>query len=155
MFSRPFFDFLLKGKISCGEQICRSKQGAARMDMVTEAQNRGLVSRVGPVEVDWPRSIGYFGGISLATALGFIEPPVAIFIAAIPFFRLLIHPNAPTPVRFVGQVLEGAGTPLGAGGKAVIEPAPQEATPATPTSHHLSILAQARQLANQAEGKSH
>lgn len=45
------------------------------MDMETNPQDHGLVSRIGPVEVDWPRSIGYFGGVTLATALGIIEPP--------------------------------------------------------------------------------
>ncbi|HLI04947.1 MAG TPA: hypothetical protein VKV40_00080 [Ktedonobacteraceae bacterium] len=126
------------------------------MDMDPQEEYRGLVSRVGPIEVDWPRSIGYFGGITAATALGFIEPPVAIFIVAIPFFQLLIRPNAPTPVRFIGQVLQGAGTPLGAGGKAVIEPIPPEEGPSSaPPPRQLSILAQARQLANRAEGKSH
>jgi hypothetical protein len=129
------------------------------MDVDVDEQYRGLVSRVGPIEVDWPRSIGYFGGITVATALGVIEPPIAIFIATIPFFRLLIHPNAPLPVRFVGQVLEGAGTPLGAGGKSVIEAAEvpaktQEADSPAPNSHRLSNLAQARPLANQLEGKS-
>lgn len=80
------------------------------MDMETNPQDHGLVSRIGPVEVDWPRSIGYFGGVTLATALGIIEPPIAIFIAAVPFFRAFIRPSAPRPVRFTRQVL--AGPPL-------------------------------------------
>ena len=47
-------------------------------------QDRGLVSHIGPLKVDWPRSIGYYGGISIAVAARAIEPPLAIFIAAIP-----------------------------------------------------------------------
>ena len=31
-------------------------------------QDRGLTSRVGPVEIDWPMAIGYYGGIGLALA---------------------------------------------------------------------------------------
>lgn len=129
------------------------------MDMEMAAQNRGLVSRIGPLEVDWPRSIGYFGGITVATALGIIEPPVAIFIAAVPFFRVFIRPSTPLPVRFIGQVLEGAARPVGGGGKAAIESAETQATPlatpASPASQQISILEQARQLANRAEGKGH
>lgn len=126
------------------------------MDMETNPQDRGLVSRIGPVEVDWPRSIGYFGGVTLATALGIIEPPIAIFIAAVPFFRAFIRPSAPRPVRFTGQVLAGAAIPVGGGGRAAIEPAPQQAMPAipAPASRWSSILIEARQLANQAVGKN-
>jgi hypothetical protein len=71
-------------------------------------QDRGLTNRIGPVEIDWTQAIGYFGGIGLATAFGLIEPPIAIFIAAVPFFKVLNRPHAPRPARFVGPVLEGS-----------------------------------------------
>jgi hypothetical protein len=77
------------------------------------AEDRGLVSRFGPVEIDWPRSLGYFGGIALAMAFEMIEPPLAIFIAAVPFVRMLNVPNASWPVRVVAQVTDGAAKPVG------------------------------------------
>jgi len=57
-------------------------------------QDRGLVSHIGPITVDWPRSLGYYGGIGIAVAAGAIEPPLAIFIAAIPFLKMLNRPNS-------------------------------------------------------------
>lgn len=85
------------------------------------AQDRGLISHFGPVEVDWPRSLGYFGGVGLAVAAGVIEPPVGLFIAAIPFLKMINHPKAPLPVRFVGQVLDGASKPVGGDTEATIQ----------------------------------
>jgi hypothetical protein len=78
-----------------------------------QPEERGLVSRIGSVEVDWPKSAGYFGGIGLAVALEIIEPPLALFIAAIPFVKLLKDPHRPWPVRVTADVLEGAAKPVG------------------------------------------
>lgn len=79
-----------------------------------EAQeDRDLVGRVGPMEVNWPRSIGYFGGLGLAVAFGVIEPPLGLFIAAVPFFKMLNRPKAPRSVRLVSQLLDGASQPVG------------------------------------------
>ncbi len=72
-----------------------------------------LVSQVGPFQIDWPRSLGYFGGAAMAVAVGVIDPPVGIFIAAIPFLKMLDLPRAPIPSRFLGQVLEGVAKPVG------------------------------------------
>src|SRR5919202_5274937 len=58
---------------------------AAQGDGPEAEQDRGLTSRLGPVEIDWPMTIGYYGGIALAIALEAIEPPLALVIAAIPF----------------------------------------------------------------------
>jgi hypothetical protein len=71
------------------------------------------VGRVGPVEVDWPRSLGFFGGIALAVGAGLIEPPLGLFIAAVPFVKMLDLPRLPNQLRFVGQVLEGVAKPVG------------------------------------------
>jgi hypothetical protein len=60
-----------------------------------EPEDTGLVTRVGPLEIDWPRSIGYFGGIGIAVACELIAPPIAIFIAAIPLLKLFKHPGRP------------------------------------------------------------
>lgn len=84
-------------------------------------QDQGLVSHFGPVKVDWPRSLGYYGGIGLALAAGVIEAPLAIFIGAIPFLKMLNRPKASLPVRFVGQVLDGAAKPVGGSSEATIE----------------------------------
>jgi hypothetical protein len=84
-------------------------------------ENRGLVDHIGPIKVDWPRSIDYCGGISLVAAAGAIEPPLAIFIAAIPILKMLNRPSASLPERFIGQVLDGAAKPVGGSSEATIE----------------------------------
>ena len=71
--------------------------------------------RLGPVLIDVPRSIGYFGGVSAAVALGLVDPPLAVFIAAVPFLTMLTHRSLPVPVRFIGETLEGAAKPVGGG----------------------------------------
>jgi len=78
-----------------------------------EPENRGLVVSVGPVTVDVPRTVGYFGAVGLATATGLIEAPLGVFIAAIPLVKMLMTRNLPRPVRFVGQVFDGAAQPVG------------------------------------------
>src|SRR5579872_2153335 len=84
-------------------------------------QDRGLTSKIGPVEVDWPRSAGYFGGIALAVAVGVIDPPVGVFIAAIPFIKMLNRPRAPRALRIVAQVFDGAAKPVGGDSEATIQ----------------------------------
>lgn len=74
---------------------------------------QGLVSRIGPIEIDWPRSLGYFGGIALAVGIGLVEPPIGVFVAAVPFLKMLDASRAPSPARFVGQVFEGVAKPVG------------------------------------------
>jgi hypothetical protein len=69
--------------------------------------------RMGPVLIDVPRSIGYFGGVSAAVALGMVDPPLAAFVAAAPFLVMLTHRSLPAPVRFIGETLEGAAKPVG------------------------------------------
>ena len=83
-------------------------------------EDRGLVTRLGPLEIDWPKSLGYYGGIGLAVALEVIEPPLAIFIAAIPVLKLLKHPREPWPFRVVADVLEGAAKPVGGDAESVV-----------------------------------
>ncbi|WP_026204750.1 hypothetical protein [Actinomycetospora chiangmaiensis] len=79
--------------------------------MADEPDTHGI--RVGPVLIDVPRSIGYFGGVGLAVALGVVDPPLAAFIAAAPFLVMLTHRSLPVPVRIVGEALEGAAKPIG------------------------------------------
>jgi hypothetical protein len=72
-----------------------------------------LVARIGPVELDVPRSLGFFGGVGLAVAMGLIDPPIGIFIAAVPFIKMLDIKRAPLPTRFVAQIFEGVAKPVG------------------------------------------
>jgi hypothetical protein len=106
-------------------------------------QDRGLVRRIGPVEIDWPRTCGYYVGIGLATALEWIEPPLALFIAAIPLFKMLNHQHVPPVGRFLGQFLEGSAQPVGGSAQATIRLPKHEVVPPPP----LSFMQEARQLA--------
>ncbi len=77
------------------------------------SEDRGLVSTIGPVQVDWARTAGYYGGIAAAVGFGVLDPPLGIFIAAIPFLKMLNRPGATFPVRMMAQVLDGASKPVG------------------------------------------
>ena len=110
-------------------------------------QQQGMTSSFGPIKIDWPRTIGYYGGIGLATAFELIEPPLALFIAAIPLLKMLNHPGASAPTRFVGELLDGAAKPVGGSSEATIQLTENNA----PAAHRLSILEEARHLANQLE----
>jgi hypothetical protein len=112
-------------------------------------QELGMTSRIGPIMIDWPRMLGYYGGLGLATAFELIEPPLAIFIAAIPLLKMLNSPGASRPTRFVGQVLIGAAQPVGSSAEATI----QLTETKRPTAPRPTILEEARQLANQARNK--
>ena len=91
------------------------------MSEMPTREDRGLTSRLGPLEIDWPRSLGYFGGTAAAVAFGIIEPPLGLFIAAIPFLKMLNRPQAPVPVRFISQMLDGASKPVGGDTEATVE----------------------------------
>lgn len=89
-----------------------------------------LVSHIGAVEVDWPRTVGFYGGLAVAVSLELIAPPLAIFIAAYPLIKMLNRPTAPKGVQVVAQVLEGAAKPVGGDAEGTIRvsdkaPAPQ------------------------------
>jgi hypothetical protein len=74
---------------------------------------RNLVITLGRLEIDVPRSLGYFGGIGAAVAFGVIEPPLGLFIAAVPVLKMLGRADFPQPIRFVEEVLDGAAKPVG------------------------------------------
>ncbi|NMH97021.1 hypothetical protein [Pseudonocardia acidicola] len=74
---------------------------------------------IGPVSVDVPRSLGYYTGVWVAVTAGLVEPPLGVFIAAVPFIKLLTHHALPIVVRAVGQFLEGAAKPVGGDDEAV------------------------------------
>ena len=103
--------------------------------------DRGLTSRIGSVEIDWPRAIGYYGGLGLAVGFGMIEPPFGLFIAAVPLFKMLNRPKASRPVRLISQIIDGASQPVGGDGDHAIKLVTPEDR-AVP-----SIAAEARQIA--------
>lgn len=82
--------------------------------------SQGLVRRVGPFSVDIPRSAGYYGGVALAVTAGLVEPPLGIFIASVPFLRMLNRPSAPKPARVVGELMEGMSKPVGGDGEGTV-----------------------------------
>lgn len=74
---------------------------------------KGLTRRLGPIDIDIPRSIGYFGAIGTAVAFEVISFPVGLFIASVPFIKMLNSRRSRTPVRFVGHLFDGAAKPVG------------------------------------------
>lgn len=85
------------------------------------AEQAGLVRRVGPLTIDVPKSIGYFGGIALAVALEVIEWPVGVFIAAVPLVKMLSRPDLPTGARFASEVFDGMAKPVGGDAEGTIQ----------------------------------
>lgn len=57
--------------------------------------------------------MGYFGGAALAVGAGLIDPPVGVFIAAIPFIKMLDLPRLDSVPRFLAQIFEGVAKPVG------------------------------------------
>jgi len=84
------------------------------------SKDRPLHFDVGPLEIDIPRTLGYYGGISAAVAFGVLEPPIAVFVAVLPMIKMLGTRVAPPPLRFLAQVLQGAGKPVGSDGQGTI-----------------------------------
>ena len=78
-----------------------------------QPQEPGITSKVGQVEIDWPRSLGFFGAIGAATALELIPIPIAVFVASVPFLKLLNRPNAPKASKFISEIIAGASKPVG------------------------------------------
>src|SRR3954471_22878000 len=92
-----------------------------RLEIRLGAPGNVLEIRAGRVEVDVPRSVGYFGGLAAAVGLGLLEPPLAVFIAAVPVFKALTNSALPPAVRVVGELLEGAAKPVGSDAEGVIQ----------------------------------
>ncbi|MDA8391584.1 MAG: hypothetical protein M0Z87_02070 [Actinomycetota bacterium] len=73
----------------------------------------GMVVRIAGVEVDIPRSVGFYGAIAAAVAVGAVEPPLGVFIACVPLAKMALHSRSPGPLKWLGQVLDGAAKPVG------------------------------------------
>jgi hypothetical protein len=87
---------------------------------MASSAEQDMVLHSGSLEIDIPRALGYFGGIAGAVAVGLLEPPLAAFIAAVPFIKMLTTPRSPGPLRFVGLMAEGAAQPVGSSGQGTI-----------------------------------
>jgi hypothetical protein len=85
-----------------------------------QSEHDKFILRYGSLELDVPRSVGYFGGLAVAVGLEVIDPPLALFIAAVPFVKMLDLPRMLTPVRFVSHVLQGAAKPVGSDADGVV-----------------------------------
>lgn len=81
----------------------------------TSDDQRGFTGTIDDthVEVDWPRSIGFFGALGIAVALDLVSMPIAVFVAAVPFLKMMNRPNAPAPQRFFSHLVDGAAKPVG------------------------------------------
>src|SRR3989442_13416688 len=88
-----------------------STQGEGGEDM--PEQDRRVTRRSGPLDSDWLRSIGYYGGIGLAVAAGMVGAPVPLSVAAISFLKALNRPTASWVPGFVAPVRDGAAKPVG------------------------------------------
>jgi hypothetical protein len=107
-----------------------------------QERQEGVVAQVGPIEIDWPRALGYYGGIGVAVAMGMVEPPLAVFIAAVPLFKMLNRPQGAKPTRVVAEILEGAATPVGGSAESMIWLKDKAGD-----GHRIKLLADAREVA--------
>jgi len=94
-----------------------------------QKEDQPLVVRIGALHVDLPRSLGYFGGIAAAVAFDLIAPELALFVAAIPFMKLLKRKNASKIEKAIAGVMEGAAKPLGGDAESTVRPADQDEEP--------------------------
>lgn len=94
-----------------------------------QREDEPFVVRLGPLHIDVPRSVGYFGGIGLAIAFDLIAPEIALFVALIPIVKLLKRNGATKLERALAAVVEGAAKPLGGDAESTVRPAPKHDEP--------------------------
>ncbi len=90
--------------------------------MSEQHEDEPFVTRIGPISIDWPRTVGYYGGIGLAVGLELIAPGLALFIAAVPLLKLLKRKNATLGERAFASLFEGAAKPVGGDCESTIQP---------------------------------
>jgi hypothetical protein len=73
----------------------------------------GITGRTDHIEIDWPRSLGFFGGLGVATALELVPLPIALFVASVPFLKLMNRPGSGKPPTFFSHLVDGAAKPVG------------------------------------------
>ena len=93
---------------------------------MSERSPSQLVTQIGRLHIDWPRSVGYFGGIAVALALELIAPEIALFVAVIPLVKLLKRKDAPRIEKVIAEVIEGAAIPLGGDAESTVRLAAEE-----------------------------
>lgn len=98
----------------------------ARTAYRTPPDGKGVTGRADHIEIDWPRSLGFFGALGAAVALDLVPVPVAAFVAAVPFLKLLNRPNASTPQRFISHLVDGAAKPVGGDAEGTVRWSPKE-----------------------------
>ena len=76
-------------------------------------KQKGMTARIGPMEIDVPRTTGYYVGVGAAVAFGIIEWPVAVFIGAIPLVKMMQSRRLPAPLQFAVHLFDGASQPVG------------------------------------------
>ncbi len=59
-----------------------------------QKEDEPLVVRVGPIVVDVPRAVGFYGGIAAAVAFEIIGPEIGLIIAAVPLVKFLKRKRA-------------------------------------------------------------
>jgi hypothetical protein len=99
-----------------------------------------------PAEIDWPMALGYYSGIGLALAFEMMEPPLALFIAAIPLLNLLHRPRASWPTGLLAPLLHGMGRPVGGDDDGAVQPS----MPDVRLERGLTIWQEARAMADRA-----
>ena len=88
---------------------------------MNEQPRKKLTVQVGPLQVDVPRTVGYYGGVGAALALGAIDLPIAAFIAGIPLVKLLADRRHGWRVDFAVQLFEGASKPVGGDSEGTVQ----------------------------------
>jgi len=92
----------------------------------TPRDGQGVTGHADHIEIDWPRSIGFFGALGIAAALELVPLPIALFVAGVPFLKLLNRPRATTPQRFISHLVDGAAKPVGGDSEGTVRWAPAE-----------------------------
>jgi hypothetical protein len=87
--------------------------------------DQAVTGQAGHVEIDWPRSLGFFGGLGVAAALELVPVPIAVFVAAVPFLKMLNRPDASTPRTFFTHLVDGAAKPVGGDTEGTVRWAPK------------------------------
>lgn len=105
-------------------------EGAGTVDAIPpgmgaeeQREDEPLVVRVGPIVVDVPQTLGFYGGLAAAVALELIGPEIGLFIAAVPVVKMLRRRRATRAERAVTNVFKGAMKPVGGDAEAVVRPA--------------------------------
>ena len=98
----------------------------ARSRTPRRQNEEGVTGQADHIEIDWPRSLGFFGGLGVAVALDLVPVPIAAFVAAVPFLKLLNQPQASTTRTFVSHLVDGAAKPVGGDGEGTVRWAPKQ-----------------------------